>query len=38
VAFLVGYGVEAFFASLDTLLSTSDGNRRANPLADPGRS
>lgn len=38
LAFLVGYGVEAFFAFLDTLLNAFNAGRRGKPEADAGRS
>jgi hypothetical protein len=34
MAFLVGYGVEGFFAFLDNLLATFNVNRRGRPAAD----
>ncbi|MEA2745584.1 MAG: hypothetical protein QOG25_3955, partial [Acetobacteraceae bacterium] len=34
LAFLVGYGVEAFFAFLDNLLTTFNVNRRGRPAPD----
>ncbi len=37
MAFLVGYGVEAFFAFLDTLLTAFSANRRGRSEAAPGR-
>jgi hypothetical protein len=36
LAFLVGYGVEAFFAFLDSLLATFNINRRGKPAAETG--